>query len=67
MSNFIQPTRTTKKPNREGIICPDCGGKTTVNTTRNGPGEKVRRVRICKDCGNRLNTFELVIGSQSAK
>jgi transcriptional regulator NrdR family protein len=50
---------------RTGIQCPKCRRKMRVAYTRNGPGEKIRRVRYCPACGTRLQTYEIIVNSQT--
>lgn len=64
MSQFVQPSRAGDRAEKHGIVCPECGGKTSVYYTRNGPGEKILRVRECKTCGARVQTYEIVVGGR---
>jgi transcriptional regulator NrdR family protein len=44
-----------------GLRCPDCGGRRLrVTHTQPVPGYRVRRYRVCRDCGRRLATSERV-------
>jgi hypothetical protein len=43
----------------EGIVCPKCGcPDLRVWSTRKAWGGKIRRVRICDHCGQRITTTE---------
>lgn len=41
------------------MICTECGGKTTVLSTRTN-GKATARERKCLDCGNRYYTCEMI-------
>lgn len=41
------------------MICPNCGGPTMVEYTRQLPGNN-RRGRICRECCSRFITVEIV-------
>ena len=43
-----------------GMVCPCCGGDTTVHKTTPLIGE-LRRRRVCLDCGARFTTEEVLI------
>ena len=65
MNEPRQSKLLSERIERTGIQCPKCRRKMRVAYTRNGPGEKIRRVRFCPACETRLETYELVVKSQS--
>lgn len=56
-----EPVEPADEP--RGVRCPDCGcGHLPVWQTRPLPGGRVRRVRICRNCGRRVSTTEGLAG-----
>jgi transcriptional regulator NrdR family protein len=66
VNDTSQPKSLADRIERTGIQCPKCRRKMRVAYTRNGPGEKIRRVRFCPDCRVKIRTFELVVDWQSS-
>lgn len=65
MNDTSQPKPLADRIERTGIQCPKCRHKMRVAYTRNGPGEKIRRLRICRECGVKLRTYELIVASKT--
>ncbi|MFV0442869.1 MAG: hypothetical protein ACK5Q5_04775 [Planctomycetaceae bacterium] len=52
---------------RKGLVCPDCGGRSLrVLYTRRVTGGRIRRRRVCRDCGQRLTTYETFAPSRGS-
>lgn len=49
------------------MICPECGGTTTVIETREQSDGSIRRRRKCTKCGMRFTTMETIWKSSRAK
>jgi ribosomal protein S27E len=42
------------------VRCPDCGGELAVAKTHNKAGTVIIRTRKCRQCGNKLQTSEII-------
>jgi DNA-directed RNA polymerase subunit RPC12/RpoP len=61
-------TKETEKPDDRGLRCRRCGRRHfRVIYTRPASGRKVVRRRECRNCGNRITTWERTIGSWGNK
>ena len=56
--------RNHKRPGGNGgLICPICGSRSfEVVLTQNNVTKKIRRIRMCKSCGRKIQTIEVIVG-----
>jgi hypothetical protein len=55
--------RNHERPgSKGGLICPICGGRSfEVVRTQNNVTKQIRRVRMCKSCGRKIQTIEVIV------
>ncbi|NJL31983.1 MAG: hypothetical protein HC898_10315 [Phycisphaerales bacterium] len=58
---MIKPTDKREPAPKRGLECPDCGCKHfRVLYTRRAWGGRLLRRRVCRHCGRRVTTYEIV-------
>ena len=55
--------RNHEHPGRKGgLVCRICGGRSfEVVRTQNNVTKQIRRVRMCKSCGRKIRTIEVIV------
>lgn len=61
--------RNHERPgNNGGLICPICGGRHfEVVRTQNNVTKQIRRIRMCKSCGRKIQTIEVIVNEDKTR